>query len=66
MKGHSFGRDSTTGRYAHADFDRMCQCGHTLRNHTAARVRGKQPCMATPPLTEGCDCESFIPNKRKR
>jgi hypothetical protein len=64
MRGHDFGRDDR-GRYAHTDTDAMCQCGHTLRNHTAARVRGQQPCMAMPPLTSGCDCESFVRNRRK-
>lgn len=58
MRGHSLGRDSATGRYTETDFDRMCCCGHTLRNHTAARIRGLQPCNA-------CDaCDSFTSREK--
>ena len=62
-------REVNSGRYAFdGNFDRLCTCGHTLGNHTAARGRcpttGKmeQPCM----IDCGCECMCFKPAKVAR
>lgn len=42
------------GRYRHS-LEKVCGCcGHTNGQHTAARVKGQQPCTV-----DGCECESF-------
>lgn len=51
-------RDRSTGRYVDTNFEKPCRCGHTLGNHTAARVDGKQHCLAVT-LGQCCECESF-------
>lgn len=46
-------RDDQSGRYI-ARLTACCACGHTLGEHTAARVNDIQHC-----LSEGCTCASF-------
>lgn len=60
-------RDRANGQYAHADFDRLCRCGHTLGVHTADRVAGVQECLNCD-IGDGtpCDCQSFRPAPKKR
>lgn len=47
-------RDRSTGRYVDTKFDKICECGHKLGQHTAVRSHGSQPC-----LEDGCYCEAF-------
>lgn len=46
-------RDRGNGQYA-PSIDRMCRCGHPLGEHTAARNKGQQPCLA-----DDCECLAF-------
>lgn len=59
------GREGGTGRYTWT-VDRLCNCGHPLGVHTAARVKGEQPCMNGDPHSPGsdgqdCECTVFRP-----
>lgn len=51
-------RDKKNGRYADTRFDKPCQCGHRLGQHTADKDGQQQPCLA-----DGCDCECFTKRK---
>jgi hypothetical protein len=59
-------RDPVTHRYAYfGNFDRVCQCGHTLGVHIA----GGFECGTTGDPNDpawGCKCEKFRPTKKKR
>lgn len=65
-------RDPETGQYAYwNNFDRVCECGHTLGIHCA----GGFDCFACPPgkgpfpvegLTEHCTCQKFKPQRKRR
>lgn len=55
MQREETNRDGRTGRYVDTRFGKPCRCGHTLGQHTAARVAGEQPCLA-----DNCECESFL------
>lgn len=57
-------RDRDTGRFAHEEnWDRLCVCGHTLGNHTAASTGKYRPCIE--PTCE-CECEKFKPAKKNK
>ena len=51
---HSVNREINTGRFAHSKLDRLCRCGHSLGEHTAAATKDCQPC-----LEESCACVKF-------
>jgi hypothetical protein len=53
------GRDRKNGQYA-ATLDRVCVCGHTLGQHTAASCGGERPCLECEP-----DCMKFRTSKKK-
>lgn len=58
-------RDLANGQYAF-EIERLCKCGHTLGDHTAARHQGKQPCIIGDFTIFSCSCEAFTPAKRAR
>lgn len=49
-------RDRGNGQYV-TYLERVCVCGHSLGDHTAARVNGEQPCIEHE--CDGCMCRSF-------
>lgn len=51
-------RDKATGRYSDTKFEKPCQCGHTLGQHTAEKVAGSQPCTVL-----DCTCECWTKRK---
>lgn len=56
----------TDGRYAPSRFDRLCRCGHSLAEHTAARLVATrdQPCLhGSDSSDELCDCTFFVPSE---
>ena len=61
-------REKNSGQYTYS-IDQLCQCGHSLGNHTAERSRdpvtGKriQPCIMGD-FGEPCSCECFKPKKK--
>lgn len=57
-------RDRGNGRYTHAErWERLCVCGHTLGDHTAAAHKGERPCIVGDFGHEQCDCRKFRPAK---
>lgn len=59
-------RNKATGRYSYSSrFERLCECGHPLGEHTAA---APHECIAVSFHTEaeGCQCRVFRLAKRKR
>ena len=58
-------RNKVTGRYSYSSrFERLCECGHPLGEHTAA---APHECIAVSFHAEakGCQCQAFRLAKRK-
>lgn len=62
-------RDRKNGRYAHANLDLLCVCGHSLGEHTAETVGGLRHCLHGTFPDEGhmesCECERFRKSRKK-
>lgn len=52
-------REQETGKYAFANMDLLCVCGHSLGIHDAERTKDKQYCQNEDENGDLCDCEYF-------